>query len=207
MSKLYFQYGPMDAGKSAILLQSAHNYEARGLCALRLKPEIDTRDPRHDCIVSRIGLHAQATTFARDADLEALILAAHHQTAVDCVFIDEAQFLTREQVQSLAAVVDAHDIPVVCYGLRTDFQGNLFEGSAALLALADTLDEIRTVCWCGRKATMTLRRRADGHADASADGPQVVIGGNEAYVSLCRRHWREGRTEARALDTPRLKAI
>ena len=187
MSKLYFQYGPMDAGKSAILLQSAHNYEARGMCALRLKPAIDTRDPRHDHIVSRIGLNAKATTFSPDDDIAALIVAASCEgRPVDCVFIDEAQFLTRDQVQSLAHVVDAHDIPIVCYGLRTDFRGELFEGSAALLALADDLEEIRTICWCGRKATMTLRH------GASSNDAQVAIGGNEAYVSLCRRHWRSG---------------
>lgn len=194
MAKLYFNYGAMNAGKSTILLQAAYNYEERGMRTLLLKPSLDDRCPDSDAIASRIGIQGQADNFCSDTDLEDYILAKHKDTPLDCVLVDEAQFLSTEQVWQLSRVADATRIPIMCYGLRTDFKGELFSGSAALLALADTVKEIKTLCWCGRKATMTLRKTADGRADT--DGTQIEIGGNDRYISLCRRHWAAGQTEA-----------
>lgn len=189
MAKLYFNFSAMNAGKSAILLQSSYNYHERGMHTMLLKPMLDSRDPRADHIVSRIGLNAKADTFEADTDLEAHILSAHNDKHLDCILVDEAQFLSEEQVWQLAAVSDNQGIPVMCYGLRTDFQGVLFPGSAALLAVADNLREIRTLCWCGKKATMTLRVAKDGKAET--EGAQIEVGGNDRYVSLCRKHWKE----------------
>lgn len=172
-----------------ILLQSAHNYTERGMGVLLLKPEIDNRDSEHGEIVSRIGIRKQAIKFGSDANLEQYINDFALQNDLDCVFLDEAQFLTKDQVWQLAAIADRLSMPVICYGLRTDFQGNLFEGSAALLALADNVREIKTLCWCGRKATMNLRTSAAGLP--VKDGEQIEIGGNDKYISLCRQHWRE----------------
>jgi len=187
MAKLYFNYSTMNAGKSTILLQAAHNYRERGMQPYLLTALLDNRagDAR---IASRIGIGAQADTFAPGQDLFATLQARLAQGPVDCVFVDEAQFLEKQQVWQLARAVDDLGLPVMCYGLRVDFRGALFPGSAALLAWADEMREVRTICHCGKKATMVARRGADGHF--LRDGAQVQIGGNETYVSLCRRHWR-----------------
>ena len=192
MAKLYFSYSAMNAGKSAILLQSAYNYHERGMKTLLLKPEVDTRDPLSNHIVSRIGIKAQAEVFSADTNLEEFIKQYYNKTKVDCILLDESQFLTPDQVWQLASISDDFGIPVMCYGLRTDFKGNLFPGSATMLAIADDVREIRTLCWCGRKATMTMRFDAEGKA--ITDGNQVDVGGNEKYISLCRRHWLEKKT-------------
>jgi len=187
MAKLYFNYAAMNAGKSTILLQSSYNYYERGMRTLLMKPVIDTRDSNADHITSRIGLKAKADCFQSDEDLEAHIISAHKKQPIDCVLVDEAQFLTETQVWQLSRVADDHKIPVLCYGLRTDFRGDLFPGSAALLAIADDVKELKTLCWCGRKATMNLRFDDTGHA--ITEGEQVEIGGNDRYISLCRKHW------------------
>jgi thymidine kinase len=192
MAKLYFSYSAMNAGKSAILLQSAYNYHERGMKTLLLKPEVDTRDPLSNHIVSRIGIKAQAEVFSTDTNLKEFIKQYYNKTKVDCILLDESQFLTPDQVWQLASISDDFGIPVMCYGLRTDFKGNLFPGSATMLAIADDVREIRTLCWCGRKATMTMRFDAEGKA--ITDGNQVDVGGNEKYISLCRRHWLEKKT-------------
>ncbi len=189
MAKLYFHYSTMNAGKSTLLLQAAHNYRERGMEVLLLTAALDTRAGTGR-IGSRIGLSAPASGFGPDSDLLALIAAACTAPGgCACVFIDEAQFLTEAQVWQLARAADDLGVPVMCYGLRVDFQGKLFPGSAALLALADDLREVRTICHCGRKATMVVRQDAEGRV--LREGAQVQIGGNETYVSLCRRHWRE----------------
>ncbi len=187
MAKLYFNYAAMNAGKSTILLQSSYNYRERGMHTLLLKPAVDDREAKWDHIASRIGLEAQADCFEPDQDLEAHIKSAHDAQPLDCVLVDEAQFLTEAQVWQLSRVSDHHGIPVMCYGLRTDFQGALFPGSKALLAIADDLRELRTLCWCGKKAIMTLRIDASGKP--VIEGEQVEIGGNDRYMSLCRKHW------------------
>ncbi len=188
MAKLYFHYSTMNAGKSAILLQAAHNYRERGMETLLLTAGVDTRaGPR--TIGSRIGISAPAEVFGAEHDLFARVAARRGQGPVACVFVDEAQFLTESQVWQLARAVDDLAVPVMCYGLRVDFRGQLFPGSAALLALADEMREVRTICYCGKKATMVVRTDAGGRA--LTEGAQVQIGGNETYVSVCRRHWRE----------------
>jgi thymidine kinase len=192
VAKLYFSFSAMNAGKSAILLQSAYNYQERGMTTLLMKPALDDRDPKADHIVSRIGLNAQADLFTKETDLEDHIVKSHAKKPINCVLLDEAQFLTPEQVWQLSRVSDYHRIPVMCYGLRTDFQGQLFPGSATLLAIADDLRELRTLCWCGRKATMTLR--FDEKGGAVTEGQQIEVGGNEKYISLCRKHWAEKET-------------
>lgn len=184
----------MNAGKSAILLQAAYNYRERGMTPLLLKPSTDTRGDDAAAITSRIGLRADAALFDADTDLFHFIRDQHGNATIDCVLLDEAQFLTEGQVWQLAEVADQLSIPVMTYGLRTDFQGQLFPGSRALLAIADELREIRTICWCGRKATMVLR--LDGHGQPVREGDQVEIGGDERYISLCRRHWSRGQTAA-----------
>lgn len=185
MAKLYFHYSTMNAGKSTLLLQASYNYRERGMETLLLIASLDDRAGK-GVIGSRIGIAAEATAFGPNEDLFALI--AGDGRALSCVFLDEAQFLSTEQVWQLARVADDLGIPVMAYGLRVDFRGELFPGSAALLALADDLREVRTICHCGRKATMVIRRGPDGQA--VTDGEQVQVGGNETYVSLCRRHWR-----------------
>lgn len=192
MAKLYFYYSSMNAGKSTSLLQAAWNYQERGLHPLLLTPELNTRDGL-GCIASRIGLSAPATTFTPAEPLLALIRRQLTTGPVSCVFVDEAQFLTRRQVYDLGEVADGLNVPVLCYGLRTDFQGNLFEGSQHLLAWADVLSEIKTICHCGRKATMVLR--IDDLGRPIRSGEQIRIGGNESYVSVCRRHFKEGLAE------------
>ncbi|MBO0343819.1 thymidine kinase [Roseibium limicola] len=189
MGKLYFNYSTMNAGKSTTLLQAAYNYQERGMTTLLLIASFDERAGRGR-IGSRIGLTAEADIFRSEDDLFTHVRTAHSDRSLDAVFVDEAQFLTDSQVRQLARVADELNIPVMCYGLRTDFQGKLFPGSAALLALADNLKEIKTICWCGRKATMVARLDQSGRI--VAEGKQVVIGGNETYVSLCRNHWTQG---------------
>jgi thymidine kinase len=188
MAQVYFYYSAMNAGKSTSLLQSSYNYHERGMETLLLKPSIDQRGGVGK-IASRIGLSGDAREFSNSEDLLLLISESHAMKSLACVLIDECQFLTREQVRQLCCVADDLRIPVLCYGLRTDFQGNLFEGSAALLAWADRLSELKTICHCGKKATMNLRTGPDGKA--MKEGAQVEIGGNERYVALCRKHFRE----------------
>ena len=186
MAKLYFYFASMNAGKSTTLLQASFNYRERGMHTMLFTAAIDDR-ARRGIIASRIGLEAPATPFAEETDLHALVAAEHARRTVHCVLVDEAQFLRRAQVWQLARICDDLGIPVLAYGLRTDFQANLFEGSQWLLALADVLSEIKAVCACGRKATMNLR--IDGDGQAVAAGAQTEIGGNDRYVALCRRHF------------------
>ncbi|EHI48043.1 thymidine kinase [SAR116 cluster alpha proteobacterium HIMB100] len=188
MAKLYFSYSAMNAGKSTILLQASHNYRERGMHTLLLTAALDDRAGQGQ-IGSRIGLQADALTFDPTTDVSQLIQQEHNRLPLACVLVDEAQFLSAEQVWQLASVVDQLDIPVMCYGLRTDFRGQLFPGSAVLLAIADNLREIRTICHCGRKATMVIRQTETGQT--MTDGAQIEIGGNDKYVSLCRVHWKE----------------
>ncbi|QJU58517.1 thymidine kinase [Sphingomonas sp. AP4-R1] len=186
MAKLYFYYSSMNAGKSTNLLQASFNYRERGMQTMLWTAAIDDRYEA-GTITSRIGLAAEASVFAADTDLRAAVEARHRAGPLACVLVDEAQFLTRDQVLALAGLCDELDIPVLAYGLRTDFQGELFEGSRYLLALADTLTEIKAVCECGRKATMNLR--VDGEGRPVRQGEQTEIGGNDRYVALCRRHF------------------
>ena len=188
MAKLYFHYSTMNAGKSTLLLQAAHNYRERGMECYLLTAQLDTR-AGEGRIGSRIGIGSAADTYAPTDDMFAKIAARLENGAVACVFIDEAQFLEPGQVWQLARAVDDLGVPVMCYGLRVDFQGQLFPGSATLLALADEMREVRTICHCGKKATMVVRQ--DDKGRVLTEGDQVQIGGNETYVSLCRRHWRE----------------
>jgi thymidine kinase len=188
MAKLYFHYSTMNAGKSTVLLQAAHNYRERGMQTYLLTAQFDKR-AGHGRIASRIGIGEDADTFAPGDDVFAKIKAQQNAGPLACVFVDEAQFLDPDQVWQLARAVDDLNVPVMCYGLRVDFRGTLFPGSAALLALADEMREVRTICHCGKKATMVVRRDAGGQV--LTDGAQVQIGGNETYLSLCRRHWRE----------------
>jgi len=189
MAKLYFYYSAMNAGKTTTLLQSAYNYRERGMRALILTPQLDTR-AGEGVVASRIGLRADAQRFTRSDDLLALAeadIALHGK--LDCVLVDEAQFLSKAQVWQLSDVVDALRIPVLAYGLRTDFRGELFEGSQYLLAWADNLIEIKTICHTGKKATMVVR--VDERGRAVTDGPQVEIGGNERYVSVSRAEFKK----------------
>ncbi|TDE36672.1 thymidine kinase [Antarcticimicrobium sediminis] len=188
MAKLYFNYSTMNAGKSTVLLQASHNYRENGMTPLLLTADLDHRDGAGR-ISSRIGIGAEAETFRAGDDLFARIAARHAALPLAAIFIDESQFLEPTQVWQLARVVDDLGLPVLCYGLRVDFRGELFPGSATLLALADEMREVRTICRCGRKATMVVRQDADGRP--LREGDQIQIGGNETYVSLCRRHWRE----------------
>lgn len=188
MAKLYFSYAAMNAGKSTILLQASHNYRERGMNTMLLTAKLDDRIGKGR-IGSRIGLEAAATVFDADSDMTGLVTVEHARGKLACVMVDEAQFLTDAQVWQLAAIADDMGIPVMCYGLRTDFQGNLFPGSARLLALADVMREIRTICHCGRKATMVVRQDETG--TVIREGAQIEIGGNERYISLCRHHWVE----------------
>ena len=188
MAKLYFYYASMNAGKSTNLLQADFNYRERGMRTLLFTAAIDDRFAG-GAITSRIGLTAPAIAFDAATDLRARALAEVKGDALACVLVDEAQFLSPAQVDGLAALADEAGVPVLCYGLRTDFRGDLFPGAARLLAISDALVEIKSVCACGRKATMNLRVDADGRA--VAEGRQTEIGGNERYVALCRRHFAE----------------
>ncbi|ALN88465.1 thymidine kinase family protein [Lysobacter capsici] len=189
MAKLYFYYSAMNAGKTTTLLQSTHNYRERGMRVAILTPRLDHR-AGSGTVASRIGLRADGIAFEHDQDLEALVRAdiATHG-ALHCVLVDEAQFMTRSQVWQLSEIVDQLRIPVLCYGLRTDFRGELFEGSQYLLAWADELTEIKTICHSGKKATMTVR--VDEAGRAVHDGPQVEIGGNESYISVSRAEYKK----------------
>ena len=188
MAQLYFYYSAMNAGKSTSLLQSAYNYRERGMHTEIFTAGIDDRYELGQ-VTSRIGLKSDAHMFSDTTNLFTRLNDMHQQQPIDCVLIDEAQFLTREQVMQLVDVVDDLDIPILAYGLRTDFLGNTFEGSHHLLAWADKLVELKTVCHCGRKANFVVRLDSDGNAITS--GNQVEVGGNDKYVSLCRKHFKE----------------
>jgi thymidine kinase len=185
MAKLYFYYASMNAGKSSHLLQADFNYRERGMATMLWTAALDSRSGGQ--VKSRIGLERDAHRFHPNTDLWAAVTAAHAAAKLDCVLVDEAQFLTPDQVWQLARLADEAGIPVLCYGLRTDFQGALFPGSAVLLGIADALVELKAVCHCGRKATMNLR--VDGEGRAVRQGQQTEIGGNDRYVALCRKHF------------------
>lgn len=191
MAKLYFYYASMNAGKSSHLLQADFNYRERGMGTMLWTAGLDSR--ASGMVRSRIGLESEAYRFHPDTDLWAEVSAVHAGTKLDCVLIDEAQFLSPEQVWQLARLADELDIPVLCYGLRTDFQGELFPGSTVLLGIADALVELKGVCHCGRKATMNLR--VDGEGRAVKQGEQTEIGGNDRYIALCRRHFSKALRE------------
>jgi len=180
MAKLYFRYGAMGSSKTANAIMVRHNYLERGQRVLMLKPRLDTRDGAN-IVGSRCGLTCECQ-FIEDID-------TFNPSDYDCVIVDEAQFLTKAQVEKLVHIVDHHNVPVIAYGLRADFQGNLFEGSTWLLAWADTIEEVKTICWCGKKATCNARVV---NGVVVKEGEQIVLGGNESYVSLCRKHWAEG---------------
>ena len=188
MAKLYFYYSSMNAGKSTALLQSSYNYRERGMNTLVMAPALDNRYGVGK-VTSRIGLESEAITFKTDDDLLAVIQSKHDKDALHCILIDEAQFLTKEQVFQLGEVTDNLSIPVLAYGLRTDFQGEPFEGSKYLLAWSDNLKELKALCHCGSKATMVVRTDADGNP--IREGSQIEIGGNDRYVSMCRKHFKE----------------
>jgi thymidine kinase len=187
MAKLYFYYSTMNAGKSTALLQASHNYEERGMRTLLFTARLDSRDSGK--IHSRIGIAREARLFHPELDLRREILSELNIGPLACVLVDEAQFLTPAQVKQLGAAVDDLNVPVLCYGLRTDFRGELFPGSAQLLAWADNLVELKTICHCGRKAIMVVRVKGDGTVER--EGEQIEIGGNDRYVSLCRRHFSQ----------------
>ncbi len=187
MAQLYYYYSAMNAGKSTSLLQSSYNYRERGMNTLVMTASIDDRAGVGK-VASRIGIESDALVFASDDNLAEIIEAAHNKQAQHCILIDESQFLSKEQVRQLTHVVDNLGIPVLCYGIKTDFQGELFSGSHYLLAWADKLVELKTICHCGRKANMILR--LDGSGTPIREGAQVEIGGNESYESVCRKHFR-----------------
>ena len=187
MAKLYFSYSTMNAGKSTVLLQASHNYGERGMKTMLFTAELDNRSKVGN-ISSRIGLSEKASTFNNDDNIFSSVEKRLKKDKISCVFIDEAQFLTDKQVWELSDVVEILNIPVMCFGLRTDFQGKLFEGSSTLLAIADELKEIKTICHCGKKANMVVR--VDSNGKVLKEGAQIEIGGNEKYISLCRKHWK-----------------
>ena len=190
MAKLYFYYSAMNAGKSTILLQSAHNYRERGMETVLFTPSIDTRFGRGK-ISSRIGLNADAVSFDNDFNLFSYTDSQKRDLpTLSCVLVDEAQFLTKKQVLQLTDIVDQLNIPVLAYGLRSDFQGEVFEGSLNLLIWADNLIEIKTICHCGKKAINNAR--IDAYGNIVKNGKQVMIGDNDSYISMCRKHFREG---------------
>ena len=184
MAQLYFKYGAMGSSKTANALMTRFNYEERGQQTLLVKPRLDTRDGDH-VVASRIGLSYPCMYFD---EMEQLTIMELQQNA--CIIVDEAQFLTKEEVMYLVYIVDDLDIPVICYGLRADFKGDLFPGSEALLVMADKLEEVKTICWCGRKAIFNAR--FDRSGTVLKEGEQVVLGANDQYIGLCRKHWREG---------------
>jgi len=188
MAKLYFNYSTMNAGKSTSLLQAAYNYRERGMNPHLITAKLDNR-AGNSKIVSRIGIEEQASVFESSDDLYEKIKNASITLKIDCVFLDEAQFLSKSQVWQLAKIVDQLEIPVLCYGLRVDFRGELFPGSLILLSIADEIREIKTICHCGKKATMVVRKDSTGKI--IFEGEQIQIGGNETYTSLCRLHWCE----------------
>ena len=187
MAKLYFSYSTMNAGKSTVLLQASHNYGERGMKTMLFTAELDNRSKVGN-ISSRIGLSEKASTFNNNDNLFYSVEKRLKKDKISCVFVDEAQFLTDKQVWELSDVVEILNIPVMCFGLRTDFQGKLFEGSSSLLAISDELKEIKTICHCGKKANMVVR--VDSNGKVLKEGAQIEIGGNEKYISLCRKHWK-----------------
>lgn len=193
MASLYFTYSAMNAGKSTSLLQVAYNYQERGQSVLLLTPALDTRSGTGR-IHSRLGIDCEALTFTNKTNLFKLVSETLTHTPVDCVLLDEAQFLSEAQVWALAKVTDTLNVPVMCYGIRTDSFGQAFPGSAVLLAIADKLVEMKTICHCGRKATMSLR--VDSNGKAVSSGEQISIGGNDKYVSCCRKHWLQALQDA-----------
>ncbi|MDR8523102.1 thymidine kinase [Shewanella fidelis] len=188
MAQLYFYYSAMNAGKSTSLLQSSYNYRERGMNTLVMTASIDDRYGVGK-VASRIGIETDAQVFGASDNLIEMVRESLTQQVLHCILIDESQFLSKEQVKQLTYVVDVLDIPVLCYGLKTDFQGELFSGSQYLLAWADKLVELKTICHCGRKANMVVR--LDGNGKPMREGEQVAIGGNESYESVCRKHFRE----------------
>ena len=188
MARIHFIYSTMNAGKSTMLLQANHNYQEKGMSTIIYTSSVDDRYGKKE-IVSRIGLRAESNIFSNNTNIYEEVIGLNKSNKVDCVLIDEAQFLNKEQVAQLGQIVDTLDIPVLTFGIRTDFKGNLFEGSEYLLAWADNLKEIKTVCHCGRKATMVLR--LDENGNVLETGDQIEIGGNEKYVSICRKHFYE----------------
>ena len=204
MAKVYFRYAAMNAGKSTQLLQVRHNYHERHQRTLLLKPHLDNREGE-DVIAPRIGnITAKVDALVYpDTDLQGLVAQdTRAKGRLDCVLVDEAQFLSPEQVLQLCRVADFLDIPIMCYGLRADFRAALFPGSGALMALADDIEELKTICWCGRKATINARI-LDGHVQR--EGPQVLIGGNETYTALCRKHWQLDQPVPPGLEPPQGK--
>tara|TARA_B100000902_G_C27271353_1_gene896419 strand:- start:437 stop:1018 length:582 start_codon:yes stop_codon:yes gene_type:complete len=188
MAKLYFNYSTMNAGKSTALLQAAYNYRERGMAPNLITAKLDNRAGEAK-IVSRIGIEEEASVFAPKDDIFEKVKNDSETCKIDCLLLDEAQFLSKAQVWQLARIVDQLKIPVLCYGLRVDFRGELFPGSLTLLSIADEIKEIKTICHCGKKATMVIR--TDNLGQIVAEGNQIQIGGNETYISLCRLHWCE----------------
>lgn len=188
MAKLYFRYGAMGASKTSNALMVEYNYRERGQNAVIMKPSIDTREGV-DVVKSRIGIGVKAVLIFPDSDVFKTVHSLNRDSKIDCIIIDEAQFLSGDQVDQLCKVVDLLSIPVIAYGLRADFRGELFEGSLRLLAMADTIEEIKTVCWCSKKAIMNARVV---NGKVVKEGEQILIGGNESYIALCRKHWAEG---------------
>ena len=189
MAKLYFNYATMNAGKSTLLLQASYNYQERGMRTVLLNASLDDRAGSAGRIGSRIGLSSDSTAFHPDDNLFEIIKADQENGDIACVFVDEANFMTEAQAWQLSKIVDELKIPVMAYGLRTDFKGELFPGSKVLLAISDEMREVRTICECGRKATMVVR--IDGDGNVVQDGAQIQVGGNESYVSYCRVHWKK----------------
>lgn len=184
MAKLYYRYGVMGSSKTANALMVRYNYEERGQTALLVKPEVDQRDGAK-FVASRMGLSAPCIYFSELSAMDEAAVRAYH-----CIIVDEAQFLSRNEVRFLVRVVDDWGVPVICYGLRADFSGRLFPGSEELLASADIIEEVKTICWCGKKATCNAR--FDENGVVLRQGAQVVLGANDQYIGLCRKHWREG---------------
>ena len=197
MAKLHFYYSTMNAGKTTLLLQSDYNYRERGMQTLLLTPKIDDR-AAPGYIASRIGLQAEAFGFDANTNLAEHVEQEHNSTPLNCVLIDEAQFLTKQQVWQLSDIVDCLNIPVLAYGLRNDFRGEPFEGSKYLLTWADQLIELKAICHCGKKANFVLRLNEQGNV--LEDGAQVMIGGNESYVSVCRSHFKNKQPHSMAVD-------
>lgn len=189
MAQLYFRYSTMNAGKSIELIKVAYNYEERGKRVLTLVPSADNRYGT-GVITSRIGIQRQAIIVSQDSNILEIFMREKEKDDIDCVLIDECQFLKKHHVQELVEIVDSFNVPVLAYGLKNDFRNEMFEGSYYLLIYADKIEEIKTICWCGRKATM-IARIVDG--EFVKRGEQVVIGGNDMYVSLCRKHYNDGR--------------
>lgn len=189
MAQLYYRYSTMNAGKSIELIKVAYNYEERGKRVLTLVPAVDDRYGT-GLITSRIGLQREAVVVSEETDILDLFVEKNDDRKIDCVLIDECQFLKKHHVEELVEIVDGYEIPVLAYGLKNDFRNRLFEGSYYMLIYADKIEEIKTICWCGRKATM-VARIVDGKV--VKQGEQIQIGGNDMYVSLCRKHYNDGR--------------